>query len=108
MGASGGLAGHVGGSGSETPLGASGGFGGGGLPDILRIVLRVAKVSPLIKDLSDDPAVFSAVYDLEAGKTADINRTILMKTKLLAAQLSALHLQNGNTVVALLESALSK
>ena len=56
---------------------ASGGFcglrGGGGLPDILRIVLRVAKVSPLIKDLSDDPAVFSAVYDLEAGKTAEPN-----------------------------------
>ena len=37
------------GSGSETPLGASAGFGGGGLPDILRIVLRVAKVSPLIR-----------------------------------------------------------
>ena len=79
-------------------------------PDILRIALRAARVSPSIEDFSDDPAMFSAVYDLEAGKTADINQTILMKTKLLAAQLSALHLKNGNTqqVVALLESALSK
>lgn len=65
-------------------------------PDILRIALRVAKVMPSIQDFSDDPAMFNAVYDLETGKTEDINRTIVLRTKLLAAQLGALNLQNGN------------
>lgn len=65
-------------------------------PDILRIALRAARVSPSITDFSDDPAMFNAVYDLEAGKTDDINRTIVLRTQLLAEQLSALKLQNGN------------
>jgi len=65
-------------------------------PDILRIALRVARVSPSIQDFSDDPAMFNAVYDLETGKTEDINRTIVLRTQLLAAQLGALNLQNGN------------
>lgn len=65
-------------------------------PDILRIALRVARVSPSIQDFSDDPAMFNAVYDLETGKTEDINRTIVLRTQLLAAQLGVLNLQNGN------------
>lgn len=65
-------------------------------PDILRIALRVARVAPSIGDFSDDPAMFNAVYDLETGKTEDINRTIVLRTKLLAAQLGALNLQNGD------------
>lgn len=66
-------------------------------PDILRIALRQARVSPHIEDFSDDPEMFSAVYALEEGKTSDINNTIVLKTKLLAAQLAALRLDNGNT-----------
>jgi hypothetical protein len=66
-------------------------------PDILRIALRKARVSPNIEDFSDDPEMFSAIYTLEEGKTSDINNTIVLKTKLLAAQLAALHLDNGNT-----------
>lgn len=65
-------------------------------PDILRIALRAARVSPSIGDFSDDPEMFNAVYDLEAGKTEDINRTIVLRTQLLAEQLAALNLQNGN------------
>lgn len=65
-------------------------------PDILRIALRVARVAPSIQDFSDDPQMFNAVYDLETGKTEDINRTIVLRTQLLAAQLGALNLQNGN------------
>lgn len=65
-------------------------------PDILRIALRAARVSPSIGDFSDDPEMFNAVYDLEAGKTEDINRTIVLRTQLLAEQLAALKLQNGN------------
>ena len=41
--------------------------------------------------------MFNAVYDLEAGKTEDINQTIRLKTDLLVKQLTALELQNGNT-----------
>ena len=65
-------------------------------PDILRIALRAARVAPSIGDFSDDPQMFNAVYDLETGKTEDINQTIVLRTKLLAAQLAALNLKNGN------------
>jgi hypothetical protein len=66
-------------------------------PDILRIALRKARVSPAIGDFSDDPEMFSAIYEVEAGKTEEINQTIRTKTQILAAQLAALHLTNGNT-----------
>jgi len=74
-------------------------------PDILRIALRAARISPALEDFSDDPMMFNAVYDLEAGKTEDINRTIVLRTKMLAAQLQALNLKNGDAkqVAALLE-----
>lgn len=79
-------------------------------PDILRIALRQARVSPSINDFSDDPEMFNAVYDLEAGKTEDINRTIIMKTQLLAAQLGALNLENGKTqeIVEMLQKAVQQ
>jgi hypothetical protein len=66
-------------------------------PDVLRIALRRARVSPSINDFSDDPEMFSAIYDVEAGKTTEINQTIQTKTQILAAQLAALQLDNGNT-----------
>jgi hypothetical protein len=76
-------------------------------PDILRIALRAARISPALEDFSDDPMMFNAVYDLEAGKTEDINRTIVLRTKMLAAQLQALNLKNGDAkqVAALLEQS---
>lgn len=79
-------------------------------PDILRIALRVARVSPSIKDFSDDPMMFNAVYDIEAGKTEDINRAMALKTELLVAQLAALQLKNGNTqrVAEMLQQSLPK
>lgn len=78
-------------------------------PDVLRIALRKARVSPSIEDFSDDPAMFNAVYDLENGKTADINNTMVAKTQLLAAQLAALKLDNGNTkeVAEMLQKSIS-
>lgn len=66
-------------------------------PDVLRIALRKARVSPSLDDYSDDPEMFSAIYDVESNKTDEINRTIRTKTKILAAQLAALKLTNGNT-----------
>jgi hypothetical protein len=76
-------------------------------PDILRIALRQARVSPSIDDFSDDPTMFNAVYDLEEGKRADIENTIRMRTKMLAGQFRALKLEHGNVdnVVKMLESA---
>lgn len=76
-------------------------------PDILRIALRQSRVSPSIQDFSDDPTMFNAVYDFEEGKKQDINQSIRLKTKLLAAQLKALSLQNGaaDSVVKMLEQA---
>ena len=78
-------------------------------PDILRVALRAARISPSIQDFSDDPQMFSAVYDVEAGKTEDINQSIRLKTGLLIKQLAALDLQNGNTesVVELLQNSAS-
>lgn len=66
-------------------------------PDILRIALRTARVSPNIDDFSDDPTMFNAIYDLEEGKKEDINRTIIMRTQQLAAQFKAVQLVNGKT-----------
>jgi hypothetical protein len=66
-------------------------------PDMLRIAMRNNNVSKNMTDFSDDPEMFNAVYDLEAGKTEDINNTLRMKTKLLAEQMAALNLKNGNT-----------
>ena len=66
-------------------------------PDILRIALRVGRVSPNMEDFSDDPTMFNAVYDLEEGKKEDINQTIISRTKRLADQFAALKLQNGKT-----------
>lgn len=79
-------------------------------PDVLRIALRAARVSPTIGDFSDDPTMFNAIYDLEMGKTEDINRTIVLRTKLLAAQLAALQLKNGKTkqVAELLQNSLGR
>jgi hypothetical protein len=76
-------------------------------PDILRIALRQARVSPSIDDFSDDPTMFNAVYDLEEGKRADIENTIRMRTKTLAGQFKALKLENGQVdkIVKMLESA---
>ena len=79
-------------------------------PDVLKIALREARVSPNIEEFSDDPTMFNAVYDLEAGKTADINKTIEMRLSLLAAQLRALDLKNGKTeeLVKILESSITQ
>lgn len=75
-------------------------------PDILRIALRHARISPSIADFSDDPMMFNAVYDLEEGKRQDIEQTVRMRTKMLAGQFQALKLENGavDQVVKMLET----
>lgn len=66
-------------------------------PDILKIALRRANVSNAADEFSDDPDMFNAIYDVEAGKSADINGEIKERAVMLAEQLSALQLANGTT-----------
>jgi hypothetical protein len=51
--------------------------------------------------------MFNAVYDLEEGKRQDIEQTVRMRTKLMAAQFRALKLKTGavDQVVKMLDEA---
>ena len=66
-------------------------------PDVLRIALRVANVSDAANQFSDDPEMFNAIYDVEAGKSAEINNAIKQKAQMLIEQLGVLRLDNGTT-----------
>jgi hypothetical protein len=79
-------------------------------PDVLQIALRKANVSDAANQFSDDPEMFNAVYDVEAGKSAEINSIITEKVKMLLGQLRAITLNNGNTttVAKTLEQSLTK
>ncbi|NDD53177.1 hypothetical protein EBZ39_04735 [bacterium] len=79
-------------------------------PDVLKLAIRTNRVNPSIEDFSDDPNMFSAVYAIERGKTEDINQTIVLRTQLLAAQLAALKLKNGDAkkMAELLTKAISQ
>jgi len=79
-------------------------------PDVLQIALRKANVSDAANQFSDDPEMFNAVYDVEAGKSAEINSIITEKVKMLLGQLRAISLDNGNTtaVAKTLEQSLTK
>lgn len=79
-------------------------------PDILRIALRHANVSTSLDDFSDDPEMFNAIYDMEAGKTAEINQSIKDRTEILANQLAMLPLENGSAkeVAEVLQSSLRR
>ena len=66
-------------------------------PDILKIALRRANVSNAADEFSDDPDMFNAIYDVEAGKSENINAEIKERAVMLAEQLNALQLTNGST-----------
>lgn len=79
-------------------------------PDILQIALRTANVSDAADQFSDDPEMFNAIYEVEAGKSADINNSIKTKVNMLLGQLRAVELKNGSTeqVAKMLEASLRK
>lgn len=66
-------------------------------PDVLKIALRRANVSNAADEFSDDPTMFNAIYEVEAGKSDDINAEIVARATMLAEQLSVLELANGST-----------
>ncbi len=79
-------------------------------PDVLKIALRKANVSDAANEFSDDPDMFNAVYDVEAGKAAEVDDIIRAKVQMLLGQLQALQLRNGATgaVVKTLAASLSR
>lgn len=79
-------------------------------PDVLKIALRKANVSDAANEFSDDPDMFNAIYDVEAGKSAEVDNIIRAKVQMLLGQLQALQLQNGATgaVVKTLAASLSR
>jgi hypothetical protein len=66
-------------------------------PDVLQIALRKANVADSANQFSDDPEMFNAIYDVEAGKTDEINKIIQQKAIMLVEQLHAIKLVNGTT-----------
>jgi hypothetical protein len=79
-------------------------------PDVLKIALRRANVSDAANQFSDDPEMFNAIYDVEAGKSEEINNIIRTKVNMLLGQLRAVELKNGSTekVTQTLEASLRK
>jgi hypothetical protein len=67
-------------------------------PDILRIGLTdQGKKLQVQSEYSDDPVMYSAIWNMEASKTAEINELVKVRLTLLVNQLGSLQLQNGKT-----------
>lgn len=67
-------------------------------PDVLKIAVRDDDPAAFVAgEFSDDPEMFDAIYDFEAGKTAEINNAVMAGLQGLARQLDALQLRNGST-----------
>lgn len=68
-------------------------------PDVLRIGLRADArdlANRVSTEYSDDPVTFNAIWDMERSRTDDINRVVRERLALLARQLEALPLENGD------------
>jgi hypothetical protein len=68
------------------------------LPDILKLGLRDKTPQITVSNnFSDDPEMYSAIWQNEASKTDDINDLVKARLLELVRQLSALQLVNGST-----------
>jgi hypothetical protein len=69
-------------------------------PDILKIGLKEdfqELVNKVRYDFSDDPAMFSGIFEVQKEKADDINITIKARLTELINQLGRVHLNNGDT-----------
>jgi hypothetical protein len=67
-------------------------------PDILRIGITDTKKRDNVQtEFSDDPEMYSAIWDTERSKTDEINMLVKERLMLLVNQLGSLKLQNGDT-----------
>lgn len=66
-------------------------------PDILRLGTRSGDLAAKVhSDFSDDPEMFSAIYQREEEKTGEINDLVRGNLSLLTRQLGSLRLSNGD------------
>jgi len=66
-------------------------------PDILRIALDADFTEQVQYGFSDDPALFSSVYAVQADKTEEVNECLRENLIELIRQLKSLPLKNGQT-----------
>lgn len=67
-------------------------------PDVLRIGVRDGDLQARVSyDFSDDPEMFSAISEVELGRTNDINTFVKERAAALFSQIESLPLVNGNT-----------
>jgi hypothetical protein len=65
-------------------------------PDILQIALEGDLSDRVSRNLSDDPAMFQAVYELQSAQTSEIERMIMANLSAMTEQLQKLPLDNGS------------
>ena len=65
--------------------------------DVLRLALPADQSVNVDADYADDPEMYSAIYQVQQGKTDETRGIYLDNVSALAKQLSALSLQNGST-----------
>ncbi len=68
-------------------------------PDVLKIAIRDIEPATVVAgEYADDPAMFSAIYSFESGKTEEINNIVKASLQRLSDQLALLPLQSGSAV----------
>jgi hypothetical protein len=65
--------------------------------DVLRLAFPADQSVNVDADYADDPEMYSAIYQVQQGKTDETRGIYLDNVSALAQQLSALSLQNGST-----------
>jgi predicted RND superfamily exporter protein len=65
--------------------------------DVLRLAFPADQSVNVDADYADDPEMYSAIYQVQQGKTDETRAIYLDNVSALAQQLSALSLQNGST-----------
>lgn len=66
-------------------------------PDILRLAIDADFSSKVQYEFSDDPELFQGIYEVQRGKTEDVNSVVREGLLDLLGQLKALPLEHGDT-----------
>lgn len=66
-------------------------------PDVLAVALGAGDAGAVADTFADDPAMFGAVYDLQADKAGEVEAVVRAGLQDLIHQLQALPLTNGST-----------
>jgi hypothetical protein len=66
-------------------------------PDVLKIALGADSALKVDYDFTDDPAMFKGMYEVQQGKSAEVEEVLREQLTELRAQLKSLSLTDGNT-----------